>query len=60
MRWIGREVKKFIADAPIHLPLLLRLAAAPDLDADMAEMANEDGELDLQEDDKLHLEEPSA
>lgn len=60
MRWIGREVKKFIADAPIHLPFLLRLVAAPNLDADMAEMANEDGEMDLQEDDELHLGEPSA
>eukprot|EP00327_Prymnesium_parvum_P013744 CAMPEP_0184404140 /NCGR_PEP_ID=MMETSP0007-20130409/85781_1 /TAXON_ID=97485 /ORGANISM="Prymnesium parvum, Strain Texoma1" /LENGTH=187 /DNA_ID=CAMNT_0026760279 /DNA_START=9 /DNA_END=573 /DNA_ORIENTATION=- len=30
MRWIGREVKKFIADAPIHLPFLLRLVAGMD------------------------------
>ena len=39
MRWIGREVKRFLAEADIHLPFLLRVAAAPaDMDADMAEM----------------------
>ena len=37
MRWIGREVKRFVAEAHIHLPFLLRIAAAPpDLTADMA------------------------
>ena len=29
MRWIGREVKKFLAEADVHLPFLLRLAHAP-------------------------------
>ena len=29
MRWIGREVKRFIAEGYIHLPFLLRVAAAP-------------------------------
>jgi len=27
--WIGREVKRFIAEAPLHVPFLLQLAAAP-------------------------------
>ena len=29
MRWIGREVKRFIAEAHIHVPFLRRLASAP-------------------------------
>lgn len=29
MRWIGREVKRFLTEAHIHLPFLLRLANAP-------------------------------
>ena len=29
MRWIGREVKRFLREAHIHLPFLLRLANAP-------------------------------
>jgi hypothetical protein len=28
-RWIGREVKRFLEEAHIHLPFLLRVAAAP-------------------------------
>ena len=28
-RWIGREVKRFLQEAHIHLPFLLQLAAAP-------------------------------
>ena len=28
-RWIGREVKRFLVEAHIHLPFLLRLAHAP-------------------------------
>ena len=33
--WIGREVKKFLAEAHVHLPFLLRVAASPiDVDAD--------------------------
>ena len=27
--WIGREVKRFIAEAHLHVPVLLQLAAAP-------------------------------
>ena len=29
MRWIGREVKRFLAEAHIHVPFLLRVVAAP-------------------------------
>ena len=28
-RWIGREVRRFLTEAHLHLPFLLRLAAAP-------------------------------
>ena len=28
-RWIGREEKRFLAEAHIHLPFLLRMANAP-------------------------------
>ena len=28
-RWIGREVKRFLSEAHIHLPVLLQMAAAP-------------------------------
>lgn len=56
MRWIGREVKRFIKEADIHLPFLLRIAAAPaDMDADMANMVNQAGELELEEDDELNV-----
>eukprot|EP00965_Chrysotila_dentata_P081733 2698262-Pleurochrysis_carterae.AAC.1 len=30
MRWIGREVKRFLREAAVHLPFLLRVAAVPD------------------------------
>lgn len=36
--WIGREVKRFIKEASIHLPVLLRLAHAP---ADVVDELNE-------------------
>ena len=37
MRWIGREVKRFLAHAHEHVPLLLRVTAAPpDMDSDIA------------------------
>lgn len=56
MRWIGREVKRFLKEADIHLPLLLHIAAAPaDMDADMASMANSAGELVSEEDDEFNL-----
>ena len=29
MRWIGREVKRFLIEAHTHVPFLLRVAAAP-------------------------------
>ena len=28
-RWIGREVKRFLSEAHVHLPFLLQVAAAP-------------------------------
>ena len=28
-RWIGREVKRFLTEAHVHLPVLLRAASAP-------------------------------
>jgi len=38
--WIGREAKRFICEAHIHLPFLLRVAAAPpDLVAELAREA---------------------
>ena len=41
MRWIGREVKRFLAEADVHVPFLLRVAAAPpDIMGDMAAMQN--------------------
>ena len=48
-RWIGREVKRFLVEAHIHLPFLLRLAAAPlDLVPDsVQEFMNDDGTEDM-------------
>ena len=43
-KWIGREVKRFISQAHLHLPFLLRLASAPpDLVDLIANGATEDG-----------------
>ena len=43
--WIGREVKRFISQAHIHIPFLLQLAAAPaDCVPEMADLANDSGE----------------
>ena len=53
-RWIGREVKRFLDEAHIHLPVLLRAAAAPaDLVGGLADLMNDDGEmvLDAEPDD---------
>lgn len=37
-RWIGREVKRFLEEAHIHLPFMLQLASAPaDIFDDVAE-----------------------
>eukprot|EP00965_Chrysotila_dentata_P065465 2169615-Pleurochrysis_carterae.AAC.1 len=30
MRWIGREVKRLLREADVHLPFLLRIASVPD------------------------------
>ena len=55
MRWIGREVKRFLAESHIHLPFLLRVAAAPpDLVEDVADV-NGEGEIELEEDDDLNV-----
>eukprot|EP00965_Chrysotila_dentata_P180459 5956783-Pleurochrysis_carterae.AAC.1 len=54
-RWIGREVKRFLQEAHLHLPFLLRVAAAPpDMCPDMASYADEQNELamDMDEDDE--------
>ena len=41
MRWIGREVKRFLAEAHIHIPFLLRVASAPpDVAKEMGEFMN--------------------
>ena len=43
-RWIGREVKKFLAEAHIHLPVLLRAAnAPPDLLPEVSNAQRADG-----------------
>ena len=43
-RWIGREVKRFLHEADLHLPFLLRLSSgAIDLSIDGAAQVNEDG-----------------
>ena len=43
IRWIGREVKRFLAEAHEHLPFLLRIAACPPevLDEAMSSTAGE-------------------
>ena len=48
-RWIGREVKRFLQEAHVHLPFMLQLAAAPadifdDAAAELAACANAAGE----------------
>ena len=51
--WIGREVKRFMEEAHLHLPFLLRLAASPaDCIPEMAEMANDDGDQEMELDDE--------
>ena len=40
-RWIGREVKRFLAEAHIHLPFLLQLCAAPPEMCEEAEAAQD-------------------
>ena len=51
--WIGREVKRFLNEAHLHLPFLLQIAAAPaDVCAEMAATANVDGEMEMAFDDE--------
>ena len=51
--WIGREVKRFLDEADLHLPFLLRVASAPvDCIPEMAESRNADGEMELDDDDE--------
>eukprot|EP00965_Chrysotila_dentata_P235751 6200937-Pleurochrysis_carterae.AAC.1 len=56
-RWIGREAKRFLATADIHLPFSLRVATAPaELMADGWEQAvGVDGSVHVEADDKLAL-----
>jgi hypothetical protein len=50
--WIGREVKRFLAQADRHVPFLLQLAAAPaDCIPEMADLANENGEQEMEYDE---------
>ena len=50
-RWIGREVKRFLEEAHLHLPFLLQLAAAPaDIVDELGECVNEDGEQTMDSD----------
>ena len=53
--WIGREVKRFLTEAHLHLPFLLQLAAAPlDLVPDtVQQFTNDDGleEMQIDKDD---------
>ena len=49
--WIGREVKRFLAQADIHLPFLLRVAAAPvDSVPETADWRNAKGQQTLDSD----------
>ena len=50
--WIGREVKRFVAEAHKHVPFLLQLAAAPaDCVPEMAAFAGVDGAQAMELDD---------
>ena len=43
-RWIGREVKRFLAESHVHLPVLLRAASAPpDLIETVCNASRDDG-----------------
>jgi hypothetical protein len=51
--WIGREVKRFIKEAHLHVPFLLQLAAAPaDCVPEMAAFAGADGAQAMELDDE--------
>ena len=56
MRWISREVRRFCAEGHIHLPFLLRVAAAPaEIFGENADITNDDGEIELEMTDELHV-----
>ena len=62
-RWIGREVKRFLHEADLHLPFLLRLAAGQiDVCAETLAATNERGEeeMDVSDDDFEPTEEEVA
>ena len=47
-RWIGREVKRFLHEAPLYLPFLLRLSSGMiDVTDDTLERLNSDGEEEM-------------
>ena len=51
--WIGREIKRFLAEAHLHLPFILRIAAAPvDCVPETAEWRNDKAEQTLDHDDE--------
>ena len=51
--WIGREVKRFIDEAHLHLPFLLQVAAAPaDCIPEMEQFTNDDGDQEMDLDDE--------
>ena len=57
-RWIGREVKRFLEEAHVHLPFLLRLAAAPaDVVEEIGECVNADGEQTMDSDSEYEPDE---
>ena len=59
--WIGREVKRFIADAHRHLPFLLQVASAPiDCIPEMQACVNESGEEEMELDDEYSPTEEQA
>uniref|UniRef100_A0A7S0L6P5 Uncharacterized protein n=1 Tax=Coccolithus braarudii TaxID=221442 RepID=A0A7S0L6P5_9EUKA len=57
-RWIGREVKRFLEEAHVHLPFLLKLAAAPaDVVEEIGECVNADGEQTMDSDSEYEPDE---
>ena len=49
-QWIGREVKRFLSEAHMHIPFLLRLASAP-VECHDGAVAETDGDYDPDSDD---------
>ena len=50
--WIGREVKRFLVNAHLHLPFLLQVASAPiDSIPELAQFVNGAGEEEMEDDD---------